>query len=90
MTTQQYPPPIYYTIRTGVRTVFWTILATIFIWSFIMIFSGGKLGATCPIELNADYTYTVTSNSTDWLAGYNCDLPENVEIDDWGNWWWSE
>lgn len=79
----------YYTIRFIVRCAFWGSILTFVIWAMFLGMAA-KVGANCPIELHGDFTYTTTSDDMSWVAGYNCDLPENVNIGDHGNWWWAE
>lgn len=78
-------PPVYYTVRTFVRCVFWTLV----MFGFIMVASWiSRLGSQpkCPIVLNSDFTYTVVSpfDLTECSAGPNVTLQDN------GRWEWTE
>ena len=78
-------PPIYYTVRSIVRFTFWGIIGTIGIYLCFTLMASANAYNPCPIELNRDFTYT----TTEWYPTMDCDLPENVELDLRGNWWWA-
>lgn len=86
MTYMKYThPPIYYTIRTLVRTVFWGGLATLSIYGLMHWASSANAYNPCPIKLHSNFTYS----TTEWYPTMECDMPENVEVDLQGNWWWA-
>lgn len=78
-------PPIYYTVRTCVRFVFWGSIATLAIWAVMLIGVKANAYNPCPINLHSNFTYS----TTEWYPTMECDMPENVEVDLQGNWWWA-
>ena len=82
-TTQH--PPHYYTIRSIVRFIFWGGISTLVIWVALIGMAQANDYNPCPIQFQSDFTYT----TSDWYPSMDCDLPENVELDLRGNWWWA-
>lgn len=78
-------PPIYYTIRSFVRTIFWGGLATFSIYGAMHLTASANDYNPCPINLHSDFTYS----TSEWYPTMECDMPENVEVDLQGNWWWA-
>ena len=87
MTTKQYHPPIYYTVRSAVRWVFWTGVA------FLVVLGFGKLvkasehqKPACRVNLNLNFTWSpIDSVDLD-----KCQHPRNVVLHEGGTWEWKD
>lgn len=85
MTTTTYHPPIYYSVRTVVRWVFWSLA----MWGLLLTLSWvSNLGdkPECPITLNDDFTYT--ANKTFVLG--ECYAGHNITLNGNNTWEWTQ
>lgn len=82
-----YPshPPIYYSVRTAVRILFWGAIGTATIYLLFLFSFFGNDYDPCPIEFAPNFTYT----TTEWYPSMDCDIPSNIDMDLRGNWWWA-
>lgn len=83
--TKHLHPPVYYTVRSIVRFFFWGTIGTALIYGVMLMTFSANAYNPCPINLHSNFTYS----TTEWYPTMKCDMPENVEVDLQGNWWWA-
>lgn len=79
----KYHPPIYYTIRTIVRGVFWGTLAFLSLW--LIVESTDDDRPYCDVAINFDFTWEWQSEPTDLSS---CRHPELTILNPDGTWDW--
>lgn len=89
-TTYQQHPPIYYTVRSAVRWVFWTTFATVLLGGLMVgldaisrINSDPK--PVCDITVNRDFTWNWNSVA---IPLTDCSAPEDIVVNSDGTWEW--
>lgn len=87
-TTYRQHPPIYYTIRTCVRWLFWTTVATA-ILSGVMVtldyFQYRNADPVCDVTVNRDFTWKWNGTP---VALSECRAPSDIVLNDDGRWDW--
>lgn len=82
----------YYTIRTAVRCIFWSLtilVGTLGVMALQDIVAAlDAHGKPCDIVLNRDFTWDSATGQI--VNVYSCDAPTNVTLLEDGTWRWTE
>lgn len=87
-TTYKQHPPIYYTIRSAVRWVFWTLLATVILGGCMAgldAIQSRNAKPMCDITVNRDFTWEWNGTP---VALTECAPPEDIVINTNNTWDW--
>jgi hypothetical protein len=82
-------PPIYYTVRTVVRAVFWSgmALAALLMATWIVDQAYADDRPACPVEVNKDFTWRRTG---DPFVLAECRQPQGIVLERDGTWRWRD